>query len=227
MKNKGHKLKDVAETLDISAPRVTDILKGDREVQADEVLPLASLLGMTAEALLKSLKAGMLVDAGTAGGNNNRLTVKGRLMGDGQIEPLVGTNAPREVAVPADAETTEGLMAFILGDNALEQEIRAGSIIIAGDPRIHHYPMTPGSIFLVKRTGKDGKEQLAPRQYHRTDDGGDWMVAITNRPNPAFQSWPFIMTPAPQGGTSDDAQNPVYTDDIVGAVMWVHRRYKP
>jgi plasmid maintenance system antidote protein VapI len=250
LKNKGRKLKDVAETLDISAPRVTDILKGAREVQSDEILKLANLLDLSANSLLESLSAGQLIDTGPTA-SPNRIKVEGILMGDGSILPLNDTHTVRSVAVPPDAETTEGLSCFIMGDDVLESEIKKGSIIIAADPRKHYFPMTPGAIFLIRREGDDISsndnkddeargERLAPRQYHKTETGENWLIPLPSAPNPAYRSWRFELKEAPVNAQTRIEQNSrketsgsehysetVYTDDIFAAVLWVHRRYMP
>ncbi|UTW56150.1 helix-turn-helix transcriptional regulator [Kordiimonas sp. SCSIO 12610] len=256
LKTKGHKLKDIAETLDISAPRVTDILKGAREVQSDEILKLANLLGLSATSLLESLSAGELIDNGpldnvsidnVSAAEPARIAIEGTLMGDGRILPLLDTATIRSVAPPPDADTTEGLTAYIMGDDVLENEIKQGSIIIAADPRKHFYPMVPGAIFLINQNNSDGTKRLLPRQYHKTETGEDWLIPLPKTPNPAFASLRFEISVAPtpsfighQASNPQPAANsgmqdqiaglhvsPVYTDDIFAAVLWVHLRYMP
>ncbi len=187
LKNQGRKLKDVAETLDISAPRVTDILKGAREVQSDEILKLANLLDLSANSLLESLSAGQLIDSNVSP-TPDHITIEGTLMGDGRVLPLDEAHGIRSVAVPPDAETSEGLYCYIMGDDVLESEIKQGSIIIAADPRKHFFPMTPGAIFLIKQIDAQGTEYLLPRQYHKTETGEDWLIPLPKSPNPAFTS---------------------------------------
>lgn len=60
LKERGFKLKDAAAALNITPPRMTDILKGMREVQSDEILPLSKLLGLSSRSLLSSLEASAL-----------------------------------------------------------------------------------------------------------------------------------------------------------------------
>lgn len=230
LKDRGVKLKDAAAALDIKPPRMTDILKGMREVQSDEVLPLAELLGMSSKSLLKSLEEGKPVNAGAD--DAGRLPILGALTGTGELLPLGDDTPISSVPIPPDAETQEGLFCYIMGDDSLDQEIRAGSIVIAGDPRVHFFPMVPGSLFIIDLG--DGK--LTGRQYFKSDTGEDWLVPLSGQHNPRYESWRFSMLPeglAPTGAVIDktDTQMPghkiVRTDDIAAVVMWVHRRYTP
>ncbi|WP_308908954.1 helix-turn-helix domain-containing protein [Pseudokordiimonas caeni] len=217
LKQRGFKLKDLAETLGLPPPRISDIVNGTREVQSDEVIPMAEMLGMSVRALLLSLAAGAPVPAQE--GAHATLPIRGRLTGSGVLEPLPDDMALREVAVPLDATSPEGLSCYLMGDDSLAQEIRPGSLIIAADPRKHFFPMTPGVILLVSRPGG----RIAARQYHRTANGEDWLVPLPEKPNPAYESWPFRLMP---GARADSAgSDSVSTGDIVAGVLWVTRRY--
>lgn len=232
LKERGLKLKDAAAALNITPPRVTDILKGMREVQADEILPLATLLGMSSKSLLSSLAAGEKTNAGLEI-EGPVLPVLGSLTGTGDLLELPEDAPISAVAVPPDAESADGLFCYLMGDDSLEQEIRQGSLIIAGDPRIHFFPMVPGSIFIVAMG--DGK--LTARQYFRSAAGEDWLVPLPTNHNPHYESWRFSMLPIeleqanvaamPGSGMETPAHKVVRTADIAAVVMWVHRRYIP
>lgn len=231
LKGGGYKLKDVAKALGITSPRVTDIIKGTREVQADELFPLAEMLGLSVNSLLLSLQEGERTEA--AEDTPATLPVLGRLYGDGTLTPLTDNDTLRHVAVPADAKGGNGLYCYIMGDTSMASEIKEGDIIIAADPRLHHYPMVPGGIFLVAGPN----DTLAARQFLQTDSGESWLVPLPLSPNPAYESWRFnILPPAlsavsqaapqqPNGDTQTADHRTVYTDDIFAAVLWVHRRY--
>lgn len=232
LKERGFKLKDAAAALNITPPRMTDILKGMREVQSDEILPLATLLGMSSKSLLNSLAAGEKRISG-ADVEGPALAVLGSLTGTGEIIPLDDETRITSVPVPPDAENHEGLFCYLMGDDSLEQEIRKGSLVIAGDPRIHFFPMIPGSIFLLDIGG--GK--IAARQFFRSDTGEDWLVPLPANHNPLYESWRFSMLPrdldttgslaASGGGTADTAHKILRIDDITAVVMWVHWRHTP
>ncbi|GHF18075.1 hypothetical protein GCM10017044_10730 [Kordiimonas sediminis] len=217
LKSKGRKLKDVAEVLGVPAPRITDILKGTREVQSDEIIPLSNLLGISAMSLLKSLEKGILVELDEE--QQSRLAVAGQLMGDGSILPIPKDFPFKSIPIPPDAESRDGLHCFIMGDDCLDQEIKKGSIIIAADPKKHFFPMTPGAIFLMNL----GDDRLAPRLYHQTATGEDWLIPLPSKPNPAYQAWPFSLFPT--RGKRNGGQKILHTDDISLGVLWVHRRY--
>ena len=229
LKSEGYKLKDVAEALGITAPRVTDIIKGTREVQADELMPLAEMLGLSIKSLLLSLHEGERTEAPNEIAQS--LPILGHLMGDGTLQPIADETEMKRVAVPADAQSSEGLYCYIMGDNSMASEIRQGDIIIAADPRKHFYPMVPGGIFLVAGPN----DTLAARQFFQSNTGENWLVPLPLNPNPAYESWRFKMLPpslkegAPTEGVDAHKQNAdhriVYTDDIFAAVLWVHRRY--
>jgi len=232
LKSKGYKLKDMADALGITAPRVTDILRGTREIQADELSPLAELLGLTLASLLASLETQTFTQVVDSA---NHLPVLGYLMGDGSIEPLRTGETLTSVALPPDASSTDGLYCYIMGDDSMAQEIKPGDIIIAADPRIHFYPMVPAALFLVQC----GPGKLAPRQYIKGDSGDSWLVPLPEQPNPKFSSWQFdILPPAlnareneqtisPEAHTQIPAGGTVHTADIFATVLWVHRRYRP
>lgn len=233
LKEKGFKLKDMAEALGIPAPRVTDILRGTREVQSDELENLSSLLDINLRSLLASLDAGELTRVAAADG---RLPVSGLLMGDGSLAEIPSEGGPSHIALPPDAVTDEGLSCYIMGDSSMAQEVRAGDIMIAADPRIHFQPIVPGGLFLVRV----GAEKLALRQLVASDSGETWLVPLPEQPDPKLASWRFSMLPASlkegAGATADTAPDTdreipagstVSTDHIAAAVLWVHRRYRP
>lgn len=232
LKERGFKLKDAAAALDITPPRMTDILKGMREVQSDEILPLSKLLGLSSRSLLSSLEAGERLEVG-ADIDGPSLKVLGGLTGTGTITPPREDGKITRVAVPPDAETADGLFCYEMADDSLEQEIRQGSLIIAGDPRKHFFPMVPGAIFLVRLDD----ERITARQFFRSDAGEDWLVPLPRNHNPLYESWRFSMLPVDldkgaavtgtSEGTASTAHKIVRTDDIVAGVMWVHRRYTP
>lgn len=232
LKERGFKLKDAAAALNITPPRMTDILKGMREVQSDEILPLSKLLGLSSRSLLSSLEAGERLEVG-ADIEGPSLKVLGGLTGTGTILPPRPDSKVTQVAVPPDAETADGLYCYEMADDSLEQEIRQGSLIIAGDPRTHFFPFVPGAIFLVRLD----EDRIAARQFFRSDAGEDWLVPLPRNHNPLYESWRFSMLPSDldksskaKGGDADvaaGASKTVRTDDIVAGVMWVHRRYTP
>ena len=219
LKSRGRKLKDAAEVLGIPAPRITDIIKGNREVQSDEIMPLASLMGISVTSLLTSLDQGTLVEMDED--QEGRLPIGGTIFGDGTITPLGAGETMQSVPIPPDAHTRDGLVCYSVGDDCLEQEIKKGSLIIAADPKKQYFPMVPGSIFLV-RTDRDG---LAPRLYHQSENGEDWLVPLPKDPNPAYESWPFSLFPA--RGRENAGRKTVHTEDIAYCVLWVQRRYSP
>lgn len=240
LKSKGQKLKDVAEALNIPSSRVTDILQGKREVQADELAPLADLLSMGVQSLLKSLEGGEQVHL-PGDGRQISLPVLGLLHGNGILTPAP-ESTPENVPLPMDATSAEGLSCYVMGDGSMAQEIKEGDIIIAADPRIHFYPMTPGGIFLIRGAG----DTLAPRQYMQSDTGESWLVALPLAPDPTLENWRFSMLPdtltEPKANTGQSSgekisvsaistesqrQRIVHTSDIAAAVLWVHRRYIP
>ena len=232
LKERGLKLKDAAAALNITPPRVTDILKGMREVQADEVLPLATLLGMSSKSLLSSLALGEKTNTGLEL-EGPVLPVLGALTGTGDLVPLSDGAPITAVPVPPDAESPDGLYCYLMGDDSLEQEIRQGSLIIAGDPRTHFFPMVPGSIFIVDI----GAGKLTARQYFRSSTGEDWLVPLPTNHNPHYESWRFSILPielerakvtaTPGTGKETPVHKVLRTADIAAVVMWVHRRYTP
>lgn len=218
LKEKGFKLKDVAEALNVPAPRITDILKGQRAVQSDEVIPLADMLGMTAPALLKSLEAGekLLVAAGPADG---RLPVLGSLNGTGATGAYPADLGFADVPLPPDATSPDGLYCYVMGDASMAQEITAGSLVIAADPKQHYAPVVPGSILLMALA--DGRRLL--RQYTKTASGEDWLVPLPESPNPEYESWRFsLLSEFLPGNTTAPIMR---LDDVLAVVLWVHRRH--
>lgn len=231
LKERGFKLKDAAAALNITPPRMTDILKGMREVQADEVLPLSKLVGLSSRSLLTSLASGERIDLGpdTEGAT---IPVIGSLTGTGELMALDEDERITSVPMPPDAESHEGLYCYRMGDDSLDQEIRKGSLIIAGDPRIHFFPMVPGSIFILRIDD----ERVTARQYFRSDTGEDWLVPLPKNHNPMYESWRYSILPGDLDPTASrtsttataSAGHRIFrVDDIIAVVMWVHRRHAP
>ncbi|MFC4347165.1 hypothetical protein ACFO5Q_04850 [Kordiimonas lipolytica] len=223
LKDRGYKLKDAAEALGVPAPRVTDILKGARGVQAHEILPLSQLLGMNAPSLLESLKAGepTVVDDG----NDGRLPLLGSLTGTGTVAPLPDDMTFSSVPLPPDAGTPEGLYCYVMGDTSMAREIPAGSLVIAADPKRHYAPVAPGALLLLDL----GAGRRALRQYTKTESGEDWLVPLPDTPNPDFASWRFSLLSdlMPGGDMVGAGQEIVRITDVLAAVMWVHQRRSP
>ncbi|NVJ97092.1 MAG: helix-turn-helix domain-containing protein [Alphaproteobacteria bacterium] len=217
LKDRGLKLKDVAQALNVPAPRVTDILKGQRAVQSDEIIPLADMLGMNTPSLLKSLKLGKHTQASE--GTSTHLPVLGSLFGDGREGAAPDDLGFSSVPLPPDALSPEGLFCYIMGDTSMAREIAEGSLIIAADPKQHYAPVVPGSILVVEQEG--GKRTL--RQYTKTANGEDWLVPLPENPHPEFESWRFSLLseflPGAEMGTA------MRLDDVVAVVLWVHRRH--
>ncbi len=223
LKERGRKLKDVAEILGITSPRMTDIINGKRELQSDEIIPLAEIMSMSPKSLLKSIELGKktLVAEDSAS-----LPILGKLFGNGNIAALTESDKITQVATPPDASHSDGLYCYMMGDNSMAQEIKPDDILIAADPRKHHYPMTPGGLFLIKLA----ENSIALRQLVVSDEGEHWLVPLPESPNPAYTSWRFSMLPAAltegaKNNTENGDQKTVYTADIFAAVLWVHRRY--
>lgn len=220
-------MKDVAAALSIPPPRVTDIIKGDREVQVDEVEQLAHLLGLSLQSLLNSLKAGKLRDAG----NDNTaplLPVLGQLTGNGTVKPVTGNKAVHGVPLPPNAETPDGLYCYIMGDDSMSREIRRGSLVLAGDPQTHGLMFAPGAIFLLDL----GDGRIVARQYIKTDSGEDWLMPVGETPDPQIESYRFSMLPAEmdqQHAAANDDMNTAHTTmrpaDVKAIVTWVQRAF--
>ena len=230
LKERGYKLKDAAAALNITPPRMTDILKGMREVQSDEILPLANLLGLSSKSLLSSLAASKRMETG-ADTEGTSLPVLGGLTGTGEIIPPKKNAKLTHVAIPPDAETPEGLYCYEMADDSLEQEIRKGALVIAGNLRVHHFPIVPGSIYLIDL----GDGMVTARQFFRSENGEDWMIPLPRNHTPLYESWRFSMLPeeldpmkpGQQPGAGPISHRSIRADDIIAAVMWVHQRYTP
>ncbi len=224
LKARGLKLKDAAQRLSISPPRVTDVIKGMREVQSDEILPLANMLAMSPTRLLKSLEAGQSIpDDGD--NRDDRLPVLGAITGTGDIAPA-DTLSFSSVPLPPDAATNEGLYCYLMGDESMATEVPEGSLVIGADPRLHHFPLVPGALLMARRD-----ETVVLRRLHRTADGALWLVAVPAEPNPRYQSYRFDLgdpdQSAPTPGTENGATETVGIDNIFAGVLWVHHRRMP
>lgn len=227
LKQRGLKLKDAAKRLNVSPPRMTDIIRGMREVQADEVLPLADMLGVNARILLVSLAQGELVDDHNSA-NAETIAISGYLTGKGKVRELEPNASFRHVPLPPDATTVEGLACYIMGDRSMDTDIAPGSLLITADPRSHFYPITPGALLLIKQ----GK-RLYLRRFHQTDDGRNWLITTGRLPDPRHPSFrlitdPMADLPRPEKkGKETETPQTASIDDIVGGVLWVHQRHMP
>ncbi|WP_262689824.1 helix-turn-helix transcriptional regulator [Kordiimonas aestuarii] len=215
LKEKGHKLKDVAAALNVPPPRITDILTGKRGVQSDEVERLADMIGISPRSLLRSLEDGKLtIVPGDEGAP--RVPVVGQLTGDGTLTPLPEDFPFTTVAPPPDAETSEGLSCYIMGDTSMGSLVAQGSLVITADPKVHYAPIVPGALFVLKLS--DGRQVL--RQYVKTAGGQDMLRAASDADEPS-ESFPFSILP---DALSPKAHKGLGVGDIVGGVMWVHTR---
>jgi transcriptional regulator with XRE-family HTH domain len=221
LKDKGFKLKDVALALGIPAPRITDILKGAREVQSDEVVPLADMLGISPRSLLKSLAAGEKVIL--PADNGARLPVTACLLADGPPAPLLADLGFDSVPVPPDAATTDGLSCYVMGDQSMMPEAPANSLVIAADPKRHYAPIIPGALLLIRPPDTKGP---VLRLYVKRPDGSDWLVATNDRTQAT--SWRFSLLSDLLPGTTQSGEAPVLRlEDVEAVVLWVHQRRSP
>jgi len=212
LKEKGYKLKDVAEALSLPAPRITDILKGAREVQADEIVPLADMLEMNPRSLLKSLEVGEQTIL--PGDDSPTLPLRGCLMAGGAVAPLPDDLGYDRVALPPDAGTAEGLTCYMMGDASMGADVREGSLVIAADPKLHYAPIVPGALLLVA-TPNGG---LMLRLYEKDTDGADWLVTASGEtPRLRFS----LLSDLLPGASGERVMRP---DDIAAVVLWVHQR---
>ena len=215
LKEKGFKLKDVAEALKLPPPRITDILTGKREVQSDEIEPLSDMLGMSPRSLLRSLQDGEYV---VVPGDDTapRLPVLGMLMADGSVAALPADVPFSSVAPPPDASTPDGLSVFLAGDQSSAPIIPKGSLIIVADPRLQFVPIAPGGIYLVSHAGK-----LLLRRYDRASNGHDSFVPVGGLPGTGSS---FAFSLLPEGLGPKPAPDTLGMDNIIGGVMWVQTR---
>lgn len=221
LKDRGLKSKDVANALSIPPPRVTDIFQGRREVQSDEIVPLAGLLGLSTKSLLASLDAREWIDMG-ADEQAVQLSILGAITGTGDMQDLPDDYPVHTVPVPPDASTNDGLQCYVMGDDSLDQEIKPGALMIAGDIRLHSYAIVPNSFYLVRLPGGG----LIVRQLMRSDSGEMWMVPRPTKPNPAYESYVYSMLSADMEQKKPTALV-IRPDDIVAGIMWVHQRFTP
>jgi len=214
LKERGHKLKDVAAALDIPPPRVTDILNGKREVQADEVERLADMLGLSPRSLLRSLEDGaMTIVPGEEGAP--RVPVMGVIHADGRVLPLEEDFPFRDLAAPPTAATSEGLACYVMGDGSMGTLVPKGSLVVTADPRHHFAPIVPGQVFVL-RLG-DGRQVM--RQYVKTAGGQDMLRGAEGAAEPC-ESFSFSLLPEALAGAGSKGRLGV--GDIAGAAMWVH-----
>jgi len=223
LKQRGYKLKDAADRLGITPPRVTDIIKGMREVQADEILPLSDMLGISPTRLLRSLEIGSFAadDQFTA---PDRLEILGRLYGDGRVVTETGLSYST-VALPPDAARSEGLSCYMVGDASMSEDVDEGSLIIAADPKLHVFPMTHGGLVLFRVD-----EAIYLRRIHITASGEHWLVPTPRDPDPQLKSFQLSVADDLSPASTDMEAPPtetVHTRDIFAGVLWVHQNRKP
>lgn len=216
LKEKGFRLKDAAEALELPAPRITDILKGSREVQADEVVRLADILGMNPRSLLKSLELGERTIL--PGDDNVSLPLQGCLTASGTLTPLPTDLGFDRVPLPPDVNTRDGLSCYMMGDASMGINVEQDSLVIAADPKIHFAPIVPGALLLVSMP----KSGIALRLYEKDNQGRDWLT-VTNDDSQPPSRFSLLSDLLPESGGHEPGT--VYRpEDIAAVVLWVHQR---
>ncbi len=216
LKEKGFRLKDAAEALELPAPRITDILKGAREVQADEIVRLADILGMNPRSLLKSLELGEKTIL--PGDDNVSLPLQGCLMANGTLAPLPTDLGFDRVPPPPDVNSRDGLSCYMMGDTSMGSNVPLHSLVIAADPKIHFAPIVPGSLLLISLP----KGRVALRLYEKDSHGKDWLTVTDDDSQPP---WHFSLLSDLMPGSDLPDQETVYRpDDIAAVILWVHQR---
>ncbi|RMB12474.1 helix-turn-helix domain-containing protein [Eilatimonas milleporae] len=208
LKGRGYRLKDVAELLGITPSRVTDILKGTRDIQLDEILPLAEMLDMTAHSLLLSLRSGRLEKVSVKDAPDSQLPLLGQLTGHGRLLPLPADLPFTTVPVPPDIRLHQGLYGYMMGDDSLHREIPRGSVIIAADPYLHAFPVVSGTIVIIRH-----KDSLFIRQFWQREGGAEWLLALPRYPDPALPPLRFSEQGGPAADGETDAKTPLDRDE--------------
>ena len=118
-----------------------------------------------------------------------------------------------KIPPPIEAETDEGLWAYKMIDNSMEQLIPRGSIMLAADPNIHDLPIEIGSVVFFRY-----KDEVMVRQYIVTE-GEAYLAACPMHFDPSIRG--FSLDRNKRGRKSQE--NVVNIRDIFAVLWWVYQ----
>lgn len=162
LNRRGKKAKELAAAMGIPASRVSEIIGGEREVQADEINPMARVLGMSVAELLERLGTkrpalplpadqGEPIELPPPGKRD--LKVRGAVMGgddgDFTFNGEVADYVPRP---PGLVGVADAFALYVQGDS-MSPRFEPGSLIYIHPGR----PPAPGNDVVVECFAKDGQ----------------------------------------------------------------------
>ena len=175
----GKKKSELARHLGIPAPRVSEILRGSREIQSDEIAPMASFLNWTIEQLMRA-------ESGFSTGEDGRLTEISSPMADiatpnfgakdvpirgvaaagnrggFQMSPDIIDYAPRP---PATLNSKNIYAIFVLNDS-MHPAYESGALVYVSPDK----PARAGDYVIVQIRTPNGEIEALFKRLKRQDD---------------------------------------------------------
>lgn len=174
----GKKNRGLAKHLGIPDSRVTEIIKGDRAIQVNELAALADFLEWSNDELMHAM-----------GARNRRRTPGVALMLKGNVQAghwMREAHLPEEdwkpvgLPVPAEYQNSEPFVLRVVG-HSMDEVYPDGTLIVCV-PTIHlNRELRAGERVVVERKNRNGEVEMTVKEY-AVDGTRKWLVARSTKP---------------------------------------------
>lgn len=173
----GRKKNDLAMHLKVAPPRISEIIRGDREVQADEIPKLAKFLRMTVEEVVSSLHGNL----------RGAPRVKTYLKGTAQAGHwMVSEHWPEDewepisLPIPAAYKDMEPFWLRVVGDS-MDEVYPDATLILCVPCRLLNRELRDGERVVAQRRDDNDQYEITVKEY-RVDGAKKWLVAKSTNP---------------------------------------------
>lgn len=174
LKAAGRTQRELANHLGVRDETITKMIKGVRQVHADEVAGIAEFLGLDLVTVLRHLTNTKIV-------TNRRIRVSHELDTGGRLRPL-GEDAPT-VSAPAGFDTDGGRVVIVATDSHAPRYER-GAVLFAERIDLDRLPRHYGYVVLVEDA--DGTVYLGRPRQARDHPGRVEMVSLDGAVHPGI-----------------------------------------
>lgn len=170
--------RDLAQHLGLADPRITEILKGARQIQTDELSPLATFLEWTLSQLLKAMGIS----------NQQELPDVGFMKGTVQAGHwMVEAHLSREdwepvgLPIPQAYQELDPFWLKVAGDSCNEVYPDGTLVLCVALENLEREPENEEFVIVHRRESRGGQYEVTLKQF-RIDGKRKWLIARSTNP---------------------------------------------